>query len=102
MDQVFWKKASMELNAALRHPSKDPPHLSLPLHENGWASTLDCIRYLKPKVIKYPGISRGTVERICSYSWLLGVTLCDFKHRYQLAGAADNFGILKDGGNIIF
>ena len=24
-DQLFWKKASMELNAALRRPSKDPP-----------------------------------------------------------------------------
>ena len=44
MDQAFWEKASMELNKALRHPSKDPPHLSLPLHENGWASTFDCIR----------------------------------------------------------
>ena len=99
-DQVFWK-ASMELNDALRHPSRDPPHLSLKLHENGWASTLDCIRHLRLRVVKFPGISRGTVDRICSYNWLLGVTLCDLKHRYQLAGATDNYGILKEGSNII-
>ena len=65
-DQVFWKKASMELNAALRHPSEDPPHLRLPLHENGWASTLDSFRHLRLKVVKFPGIFRGTVGRICS------------------------------------
>ena len=100
-DQAFWNKASMELNAALRHPSKDPPHLSLPLHENGWASTLDFFRHLRLKVVKFPGISRGTVDRLCSYNCLLGVTLCDLKRRYQLAGAANNYGILKEGSKIL-
>ena len=100
-DQTFRKKASMELNAALRHPSREPPHFMLKLHEDGWASTLDCIRHLRLKVVKFTGISRGTVDRICSYNWLLRVTLCDLKHRYQLAGATDTYGILKGGSNII-
>ena len=100
MDQMFWRTASMELSRALRHPSKDAPNFCLPLYENGWASTLDCIRYLRPKVSQYTGISRGTIGRICSYNWLLGVTLCDRKHRYQLAGATDHFGILEEGSSI--
>ena len=94
-DQMYWRNASMELNRALQHPSTDPPHLCLPLYENRWASTLDCIRHLRPKVSQYTGISRGTVGRICSYNWLLSVTLCDRRHRYQLAGATDHFGILE-------
>ena len=42
--QTFWKQASFELNRALRHPSLKPPRLRV--QENGWASTLDCLRYL--------------------------------------------------------
>ena len=63
-DQTFWKKASMELNAALRHPPREPPRFKL--HGNGWASTLDCIRHLRVKVTSFPGTSRETVDRICS------------------------------------
>ena len=43
-DQTFWKQASFELNRALRLPPVGPPRLRV--QENGWASTLDCIRYL--------------------------------------------------------
>ena len=100
-DHLYWRNASMELNKAFRHPSMDPPNLCLPLHENGWASTLDCIRFLRPKVSLYTGISKGVIDRICSYNWLLGVTLCDRKHRFQLAGATDPYGILKEGSNIL-
>ena len=99
-DQLCWRQASMELNKALRHPSKDPSYLCLPLHENGWANTLDCIRFLRPKVSRFVGIPKSVVDRICSYNWLLGVTLCDQKHRYSLAGATDSNGILEEGSNI--
>ena len=73
----------------------------LPIHENGWASTLDCMRFLRPKVSQYKGITEGVVARICSYSWLLGVTLCDDKHRFQLAGATDIYGILEEGSSVL-
>ena len=43
-DQLYWKKASYELNRALRHPPLGPPKLMV--HENGWASVLDCLRHL--------------------------------------------------------
>ena len=100
-DQLCWREASMELNKALRHPSTDPPSLCLPLDENGWASTLDCIRFLRPKVSRCVGIAKPVVDRICSYNWLLGVTLCDKKHRFQLAGATGPYGILAEGDNIL-
>ena len=89
----------MELNAALRHPPREPPRLKL--QENGWASTLDCIRHLRVKVTSFTGISRETVDRIWSYNWLLGVTLCDVRRRYQLAGATDTYGTLREGSDII-
>ena len=98
-DQTYWKKASMELYMALRHPPRDLPQLMI--HENGWADTLDCIRHLRAKVTKYSGISYEYIDKICSYNWLFGVTICDNKHRFQLAGATDTYGILKDGSKVI-
>ena len=98
-DQTFWKQASFELNRALRHPPDRPPQFRV--QENGWANTLDCLRYLRVKVTSFRGITRETVDNICSYSWLLGVTLCDAEHRFQLAGATDAYGILRDGSRII-
>ena len=91
----------MELNRALRHPPLNSTSPRLMLYENGWASTLDCQRFLRPIVGRYEGITKAVVENICSYNWLLGVTLCDTKHRFSLAGATDTYGILKKGSTIL-
>ena len=61
-EQWYWRQASMELNRALRHPPKSPSSPCLLLHENGWANTLDCFRFLRPKVSQFPGISKSVVE----------------------------------------
>ena len=98
-NQTFWKQASFELNRALRHPPHKPPKFRE--QENGWASTLDCLRYLRVVVSSFRGISYETIDNICSYNWLFGVTLCDEKHRFQLAGARDAYGIVKDGTKVI-
>ena len=90
----------MALNSALRHPPKNPNSPRLTLRENSWASTLDCKRFLRPIVSRFPGITISVVENICSYNWLLGVTLCDSKHRFSLAGATDTYGILEKGSHI--
>ena len=87
--KYYWRKPSMELNKALRHPPKSPTSPCLALYENGWASTLDCMRFLRPIVSQYEGITKSVVEDTCSYNWLLGVTLCGTKHRFSLAGATD-------------
>ena len=35
----------------------------------------------------FPGISREAVGNTCSYNYIIGVTLCDEKHRCQLTRA---------------
>ena len=59
------------------------------------------MRFLKPIVSRYPGMTTTVLENICSYNWLLGVTLCDTKHRFSIAGATDTYGILEKGSNIL-
>ena len=99
--KYYWRQASMELNKALRHPPMSSTSPCLALYENGWASTLECQWFLRPIITRYVVISRGLIENLCSYNWLLGVTPCDRKHRFPLAGATDAYGILEEGSTIL-
>ena len=99
--QLYWRSASMELNKALRHPPLNPSAPRLPIHENGWASTLDCMRFLRPKVSRYES----------QKEWLLGSVpiIGSSVSRYvtintvfsYVAGATDIYGILEEGSSIL-
>ena len=76
----------MERNKALRHPPLKSTSPRPMLYGNGWASTLDCQRFLRQTIGRYEGITEAVVENICSYKWLLGVTLCDTYKTLILTG----------------
>ena len=61
---------------------------------------VDCIRFLRVKLARDKGMTQGVLDYICSANWISGVTLCDDKHRFQLAGATDENGPLLGGSNI--
>ena len=99
MNKEYWNRASHALGKALRHPAHKPPRLMI--HENGWASVIDCIKFLREALTNSPSMTEDVLEYICSASWILGVTLCGNKHRFQLAGATGAYGVLESGSDIV-
>ena len=99
VNREYWNRASHALNKAFRHPPHKPPRFTI--WENGWAGVIDCTRFLRETFTGTPSMTKDVLEYICSQSWILGVTPCDDKHRYQLAGATDSYGILEGGSDIV-
>ena len=62
---------------------------------------IDRIRFLRQVLPQLPGMTEEVLNYMCSASWILGVTLCDNKHRFQLAGAIDAWGVLATGSDIL-